>query len=59
MEYLGEIGLARFSGDVQAKIVKGGLAGSAFVYVSRRQFLRLHGNALQSVARVDAFPQAN
>lgn len=57
MEYLGEIGLERFAGDVQAKIVKGGLAGSAFVCVSRRQFLRLHGKAFQSVARVDAFPQ--
>ncbi|MGO4550638.1 hypothetical protein AB4059_05990 [Lysobacter sp. 2RAF19] len=43
MEFLGEMGVERFAADVQAKILKGGLAGSAFVCLSRREFMRDRG----------------
>jgi hypothetical protein len=41
MEFLGELDLKRFAGDVQAKILKGGPAGVGFVCLSRREFVRV------------------
>jgi hypothetical protein len=45
MEFLGEIHLERFAGDVQSKILERGRLANAFVCLSRREFMRLRSRS--------------
>jgi hypothetical protein len=57
MEFLGEMDLERFAGDVRAKILKAGLAGSASVCLSRREFIRDRGRTSELDPTVERPPR--